>query len=354
MIDFTKRTILGSALVAPLLFASPAVAQDVELVIAGSGGGLAQVMDMLFDKPFEAETGVRVKALATTDRTSSLRAMMQAGNPIWDLAELTSIDYANASVEGWLEPIDWAVVDPDNALLDEAKLPDAAIAATYSTIIAQRTDMLPAEREMTTWADFWNVEAFPGPRALQDAVEENLEFALIADGVSPQDVYEVLATEEGIERAFAKLDEIKPHVVAWWTAGAQPVQMLSDGEVAFTTAWNGRITQLQQEGVPVKALWDGGALKPSYFAIMKGTEHKEEAQQYLTFLLTDPARAAQFASLVAYPGMAKDLYDHLPEDEGRTMPTHPDNVSNQFVVDALFWRERKDELQERWEEWMLQ
>jgi putative spermidine/putrescine transport system substrate-binding protein len=280
--------------------------------------------------------------------------MMQAGNPIWDVAELTPVEYATASLEGWLEPIDWSVADAGNLLPDDAKLADGGIAATYSTILAQRTDKLPEGRKMTSWADFWDVGTFPGPRALQDSVMENLEFALMADGVPHKQVYAVLATEEGVDRAFAKLDEIKPHVVAWWSAGAQPVQMLSDGEVAFTTAWNGRITQLKQEGVPVDVVWNGGAIKPSYVGIMKGTKHKKEAEQYIGFMVGDPVRSAKFAELVAYPGMVKGLYDHIDPELGRELPTHPDNIVGQFVVDAVFWARNMDALQERWQEWMLE
>ncbi len=349
----TRRSLLAAAAALPLMGGAVA-AQDVEITYAGSGGGLAQVMDQLFDKPFAEATGIRVKALATTDRISAMRAMMQAGNPIWDVAELTPVEYATASLEGWLEPIDWSVADAGNLLPDDAKLTDGGIAATYSTILAQRTDKLPEGRKMTSWADFWDVGTFPGPRALQDSVMENLEFALMADGVPHKQVYAVLATEEGVDRAFAKLDEIKPHVVAWWSAGAQPVQMLSDGEVAFTTAWNGRITQLKQEGVPVDVVWNGGAIKPSYVGIMKGTKHKKEAEQYIGFMVGDPVRSAKFAELVAYPGMVKGLYDHIDPELGRELPTHPDNIVGQFVVDAVFWARNMDALQERWQEWMLE
>lgn len=349
----TRRSLLAAAAALPLMGGAVA-AQDVEITYAGSGGGLAQVMDQLFDKPFAEATGIRVKALATTDRISAMRAMMQAGNPIWDVAELTPVEYATASLEGWLEPIDWSVADAGNLLPDDAKLADGGIAATYSTILAQRTDKLPEGRKMTSWADFWDVGTFPGPRALQDSVMENLEFALMADGVPHKQVYAVLATEEGVDRAFAKLDEIKPHVVAWWSAGAQPVQMLSDGEVAFTTAWNGRITQLKQEGVPVDVMWNGGAIKPSYVGIMKGTKHKKEAEQYIGFMVGDPVRSAKFAELVAYPGMVKGLYDHIDPELGRELPTHPDNIVGQFVVDAVFWARNMDALQERWQEWMLE
>lgn len=348
----TMKTL--TSLTASLLLATGAANAQTTLTYAGSGGGLAQVMQSVFEGPFTAETGIAINALATSDRAAAIRAMMTAGTPTWDVAELNPVDYATASLSGWLEPLDWSVIDPENRLPDAAKLPDAGIAATYSTILAVRTDALPAGAQMTSWADFWDVERFPGGRALQNSPIDNLEFALIADGVAPADVYTVLGTEEGQDRAFEAMDRIRPHITAWWTAGAQPVQLLSDNEVAYTSAWNGRISQLQADGVPVEINWNGGALKPSFVAIIRGSERVAEGQQYIGFMLTSPERAAQFAGMVPYPGLVAGLYDHLDADRGRSMPTHPDNVANQFVTDATFWGTHLQAIQERWEDWVLE
>lgn len=349
-----KHTRTLAALAFGALLTTTTAFADESITYAGSGGGLAQVMKIVFDDPFTAKTGITVNALATSDRASALKAMAVAGKTSWDVSELSPVDYAIASLSGWLQPLDWATIDPGNALPDNAKLADAGIAATYSTILAIRTDKLPDGKQMTSWADFWDVETFPGGRGLQNQPIDNLEFALIADGVEPADVYTVLATAEGQDRAFAKLDQIKPHVIAWWTAGAQPVQMLSDGEVAFTSAWNGRITKLAGEGVPVEINWNGGGLKASYIAIVKGSQNVEAGQKYISFVMTSPERAAQFAAMVPYPGLVKGLYDHIDPEMGASMPTHPDNISGQFVTDSLFWGKHLDDLKERWEDWILQ
>ena len=349
-----KLTKTITALTMSAALSAGAAFADGSITYAGSGGGLAQVMKGVFDDPFTAETGITVNALATTERASALKAMQVAGKVTWDVAELDPVAYATASLSGWLAPLDWAAIDPDNNLPDNARLPDAAVAATFSTIMAVRTDKLPDGKQMTSWADFWDVDTFPGGRALQNQPIDNLEFALIADGVAPADVYTVLATPEGQDRAFAKLDEIKPHVTAWWTAGAQPVQLLSDGEVAYTSAWNGRITKLAGEGVPVEINWNGGGIKASYVAIVKGSEKVEEGQKYISYMLTNAERAAQFASMVPYPGLVKGLYDHIPAEMGTSMPTHPDNVANQFVTDAVFWGKNLGPLKERWEDWILE
>jgi putative spermidine/putrescine transport system substrate-binding protein len=168
------------------------------------------------------------------------------------LTELNGPEYEQAVNAGYLQPIDWKKVDPDNKMPKIARQEYGLAIASYSTILAVRTDKLPEGKQMKSWKDFWNVKEFPGPRGLQNGAIDNLEFALLADGVAKDKIYDVLRTDAGLGRAFKKLDEIKPYITTWWTAGAQPVQMLANGEVYYTSAWNGRITKLAADGVPAR------------------------------------------------------------------------------------------------------
>src|SRR5207237_7488029 len=92
----------------------------------------------------------------------------------------------------------------------------------------------------------------------------NVEFALMADGVKTADVYKVLATKEGADRAFRKLTELRPNI-QWWEAGAQPPQFLVAGDVVMTTAYNGRIDAAQREGRNLKISWNGGIYDLDYW-----------------------------------------------------------------------------------------
>ena len=343
------KTGLAGVAIGLAMTVTPALAE--KMTLSSSGGQVAQLMQGVFTGPFTKETGIEVEYLATTERASSIKAMVLAGNTIWDVTELNAIEYATASLNGWLEPLDWAVIDPNNMLPDSARLKDAGIAATYSNILAIRTDKGAAP---SSWAEFWDVETFPGPRALQNQPFDNLEFALLADGVAKQDLYTVLGTDEGIERAFAKLDEIKPHIISWWTTGAQPIQMLADGEVYYTSAFNGRLTKMAAEGQPVRIVWNGGAVKPSYVAIPKGAPNRAAADRFLTFMLTSPERAAAFAGFAPYPFFTKGLYDILPPEKGAILPTYPANLEQQFVSNDLWWGAHYSDLNERWQDWILE
>lgn len=328
-------------------------AEDITVTISGSGGTLADVIKATFEEPFTQATGIKVKAVATTNRVSALKAMKAAGKALWDSTELSGSDLAQAVKAGYLQPIDWSIVDPTKKMPTMARHKYGLATATYTTILAVRTDKLPSGRQMKSWAEFWDVKSFPGPRALQNKPQDNLEFALLADGVAKEKIYEVLSTETGLDRAFRKLDQIKPHIVSWWTAGAQPVQMLTGGEAFFTSAWNGRITKLAADGVPVVMSWEGGAMKLSYQAIPVGARYPKEAQRYLAFTVADAKRSAEYLKVMPYPGFTPGIYDHLPPAMAKEMPTFPANARVQFHTDDEFWAEREVLLTERWQAWLL-
>ena len=95
----------------------------------------------------------------------------------------------------------------------------------------------------------------------------------MADGVAPKDVYGVLATKEGQDRAFKKLDEIKSSI-QWWEAGAQPPQYLASGDVVMSSAYNGRIAAVQKES-NLKVVWNGGIYDFDAWAIPKGRRNRK-------------------------------------------------------------------------------
>ncbi len=179
--------------------------------------------------------------------------------------------------------------------------------------------------------------------AHHDAVTDaNLEWALVADGVPYDQVYDVLSTSEGVNRAFAKLDTIKDHII-WWEAGAQPPQLLADGEVAIASAFNGRIFNAQvMEDQPFTIIWDGQVFELDGFVIPAGTPNMKAAKEFLRFA-TDTQRLADQAKYIAY-GPARKSSAPLVSTHAETgiemaphMPTNPENFKTPIKKDALFW-----------------
>lgn len=332
-----------------------AAAEDKVLTISGSGGVVAEVNAKIFIPPFETESGWTAKQVsAESSRMAELEAMVQAGRTTWDISEISASNYPIAVAKDLLEPIDYALVDPKDELPEVARAEYGVAAASYSTVLVQNKAHNPEGKKMESWADFWDVETFPGPRSLGNRPQYNLEFALLADGVAKEDLYKVLATDEGVDRAFAKLDEIKESIPVWWSSGAQTVQLLSDEEVFYTTTYNGRVGKLQEAGMPVEIVWNGGALHVSYVGIPKGTPHREQAHLYVQIRTMRPELEREYLKLLPYPSFAPGLFDGMPQEVVAQMPTYPANEKAQFAANEQFWAENLDRLQERWNEWLLE
>ena len=185
----------------------------------------------------------------------------------------------------------------------------------------------------------------------------NLEFALMGDGVPADEVYALLDTEEGVERAFAKLDTIKDHVV-WWQAGAQPPQMLADGEVLMSTAYNGRIFNAQVlEEQPFVIVWDGQVLDTGFLAILEGAPNPEAAQRFVEFAAR-PSSMAGTARYISYSPTRRSA-EALISTHAEThvsmrphMPNTPDNVKRALHNDWEWWSDNRDDMNERFAAWL--
>jgi putative spermidine/putrescine transport system substrate-binding protein len=200
-------------------------------------------------------------------------------------------------------------------------------------------------------ADFFNVKKFPGKRGMRKNPKANLEFALIADGVPTDEVYDVLSTEEGKNRAFAKLNSIKDHVV-WWEAGAQPPQLLADGEVAMTTAYNGRLfNAIVNEKKPFVIVWDGQVWDLDLWVIPEGTRNLNTALEFVAFS-TDTVRNWDQSNYISYGPVRKSAQALLAPEMVPHMPTAKKNFKNALQNDYQFWADNQDELNDRFNTWL--
>jgi putative spermidine/putrescine transport system substrate-binding protein len=200
----------------------------------------------------------------------------------------------------------------------------------------------------TGWADFFDSKKFPGKRAIRNGAKWNLEVALIADGVPAKDVYTVLRSPDGVDRAFRKLDTIKPDLV-FWKSGAQPPQMLAAGDVVMTTAYNGRITAANEKDKKnFKMVWKDTPWTMDSWVIMKGTPNKAGAEKLVEYL-GRPDNQAKLPKYVRYGVTAKDAkVDASLMDE---LPTNPAIHNQSFKEDPKFWIDNGDKIAERWTRW---
>ncbi|MDR5798100.1 ABC transporter substrate-binding protein [Caballeronia sp. LZ008] len=350
MASFRRNATCG--IIAALALTS-AYAQADSMVLATYGGAWANLLKTACGDPFTKATGVTVNNASTGDSLAQMRVQQTTGNVLWDISPTEGASLPVAERNKWLLPIDWKVVDPDNKLPAIARKTYAMGAIAYTTAIGYRTDKVAAGKKFNGWSDFWDTKNFPGPRSLRDSPMENLEFALIADGVPADKVYEVLKAPGGIDRAFRKLDEIKSAITVWWTTGQQPVQLLATGDAYYVTAFNGRIAQLQKDKVPVSIVWNGGSQMVSYYSVQKGAQNPKAAMEFMKFCWNDPERLAQIARSLPYSGFNADMYKILSADEAKGLPTATANASVQFTFDADFWADHQKDVLARWQAWRL-
>lgn len=332
------------------------------LTIVSWGGAYTNSQIEAYHKPWINKTGNQVISEDYNGGIAEIKAQVEAGNVTWDVVDVELSDAVRACDEGLLELIDASALPPapdgTPATEDflEGTLHDCAVAnIVWSTIFAYDSSVL--SEGPTSIADFFDTEKFPGKRGIRKNPKANLEMALMADGVAAGDVYEVLGTEEGVDRAFAKLDLIKDSVV-WWEAGAQPPQLLADGEVVMTTAYNGRIfNAVAAEDKPFEIVWDGQILDLDLWVIPKGSPRKSLAMDFVGFSTATEQLAAQ-ASYISYgparqsSGPLVGKFHNKDIDMGPQMPTAEINMANALLNDFEFWADNQDQLNERFNAWL--
>jgi putative spermidine/putrescine transport system substrate-binding protein len=341
-----------------------AFAASADVTVMSWGGAYGEAQTEAFVKPFIAATGKNAIMTDSDNPAPAIKAMVEAGNVTVDVASVEYADGIRLCDEGVLEPIDIATLPAgaDGTPAADDFLPGAVTECAVSTdiwsnVFAYDTTKFP--EGPTKVADFFDLEKFPGKRGLKKGAKAVLELALLGDGVPAADVYNVLSTPEGVDRAFAKLDTIKKDVV-WWEAGSQAPQLLADGEVAMTTAYNGRIfAAAMNEGKPFQIVWDGQIYENEMFVVPKGAPNLADAMEFVKFATSTEGLRASAQQISYGPARKSAMATEIVFKDGKTvmaphLPTAPENMTNALETSATFWVDHDAELNERFQAWLSQ
>lgn len=344
MIALSVRTLaLATALVAGL--SSAATAQEV-VTYGTDGGGILDIVTKALISPAEKKLGIRVVTDANTDRYPVVKAHVMSGKPTWDLFDASAGYCARGVQEGMLEKLDYALLP--NAKDIPAAFKDQYSVGTqaYATVLAFNTDKFK-QGGPKNWADFWDVQKFPGRRALRNYARPMLEIALLADGVKPEELYPL-----DVDRAYAKLAKIKPHVAVWWTSGAESTQLLFDNEVDMLPLWDGRATMAISQGAAAVFTRNQAIMEYSCIAVLKGSAHKVAAMKFINEML-DAKGQADFASGWTTGPLNPGFAQHMEPKRLATLTTAPENMKVQIPLSATWWASPAGEAAEkRWLQFM--
>lgn len=332
-----------------LILPKAAFAGDQLRIIAGGGALQASQRKALF-QPFSKATGIKITEDEYNYESEKIRAMVETKTVSWDVIDMGQSGAVRLCDAGALEVLDWKKLGLDRSeFLGDGKYDCGVPSHVSSGIVAYDKDKLPNGPK--TIADLFDLQKFPGKRGLLKDPYSNLEWALIADGVAKTDVYNLLRTSEGVERALRKLDTIKKDVI-WWTSGAQPPQLLADGQVVMTSAWNGRIYDaVKNSGKHFEIMWDAQIVTFNLWSIPKGTPHRDEAYRFIGFAASAQSQA-ELTHYIAYGAGNMESAKLIDSATLSDLPTAPEHAAQALDLDVVFWIERGDQLRERFNVWL--
>lgn len=325
---------------ADVQFECPSDLSEVkELRMMESGGTSGDSIEEAYIKPFTEATGIKVVRDSPWSM-GQLQAMVESGEATYDLYELGMNDVVAARELGLIQPIDWDHVAPE-PIYDDVKFEDA-LGYQYVSVIMVWRDGVKAPQN---WVDFFDTENFPGKRALSDYPSTTLYAAAMGGGADPSDLDPL-----DLDLAFETLERVKDDVDVWWQAGAQPPQLLKDGEVDYAIAWHGRV--VDEDGLNWS--FQDAPASAGMFTIPKNVDQiRKCAAERLLYEFTVPENNLVAAEIVPYTGPSVGLSDILPADLAPKVTTSKENRAVAVTVAPEWWADNVDMIQERWEQFKL-
>jgi putative spermidine/putrescine transport system substrate-binding protein len=333
---------LGAALF--FLSTYAAVANDLTVISFGRADRAALVK--AYVDPFAKSTGINTHSLSYDGQVTELTQMVQAGAPIWDVMQVESRTLVQGCRLGLFEKL-----DASRLALPQDLIPGAVsecgvgiFAWSQALIYSDKLQQAPH-----SWADFWDTRKFPGKRGLRRSAKYTLEIALMADGVAPKDVYRVLGTEAGVDRAFRKLDQIKKNTV-WWEAAAQPGALMSAGWVSMTSAYTLWFDPQQERNQHMRIVWNQSLYDIDSWAIPKGSPKRDEAYRFISFA-SAPEQQKVLSENLTYGPTNRAALNLLPPRLVSNLPSASANLADALRIDSAFWIEHGDALERRFNNW---
>lgn len=304
-------------------------------------------METAYFNPFRKATGITVNDVTYDGQTDELNEMVKLGKPTWDVMQVETRTLDLGCKEGLFEKLDHSRIgDKVDSVRGSTSECGSGIFAWSHAFVYNADKVVGAP---TSWADFWDVKKFPGKRGLRRSAKYTLEIALLADGVAPADIYTMLATKQGVDRAFRKLDQIRPDTI-WWEAAPQPAVFLAAGRIVMSSAYTFWIGAEQKRGKNLKIVWNGSLYDFDSWAIPKGTPRTADAYKFIAFS-RKPENQKMFSQELAYGPANKKALSMLEPKLASSLPTAEANLKGAIAINIPFWIRYGTELEKRFADW---
>lgn len=312
------------------------------IVLADGGGTFGEAAAKAIYEPCGKELGIDVQVVPYDYSVGQIKAQVQ-GPKEWDVVSLGAF-LTDENADSILAPIDTDIVDRSG--LDEDLLFDYWVPYDITVIgVGHNTEKL--KDAPTTWADLWDVENFPGRGTLEkNAVNYNLELALLADGVAPADMYPI-----DYDRAFKKLDELfEIRDMMFYDSGTTLVQQYQTATAVIGSGMGGRFLQAAAEGAPVSMSSEGAIQAFTSWAVLKSAPQTKNAMRFINCAISAERQAAFIKEFPGEAPVNADAFELLPAELREALPEPNDpSVLNSSVK---YWAEEFDTATERWNQWL--
>lgn len=340
---------LGAAFAGPALVGSAATAAGRSVTVYGFGGDWKSALLEAFAKPFTRQTGIAVR-YQEPFIFAKLLAMHQAQAMQIDASPVQGEELYRARDAKLMTPLDFSIIDRSAIDPRQIHLGNAIGSHTLSYVVCYSKKKWPGAHHPASWADFWDVDKFPGRRALRGSEELwTIEAALKADGVKDSAFYPL-----DVGRAFRSLDRIKPHIKTWWSDNSLSQQLMEQGDVDLIGMMCGRATKsIRDHHAPFAMVWneaicEGGM---SGWIVPAGCPNPKGGMKFLDFVGRAEYQAV-FARLIYYGPQNPKAYDLIDPQLARLLPTYPENQKLAHMVDFSWWAANLAMMQRRFQLWL--
>lgn len=345
----TALMVLASA----VAFAAP----EKPLTVVSWGGNYTRSQMLAYVKPYREKTNEWVRMETYNGGLKEIRTQIETANVVWDVVDFELSDLIRGCREGLLEKIDHSTLPPgadgtpaSKDFIDGAFTECGVGQTVWSTVVAYNRERFGDARPAKV-ADFFDMQKFPGKRGLRRDPRVVMEWALMADGVAPGQVYATLGSEQGQKRAFAVMDRIKSGIV-FWEAGSDPAKLLDSGAVVMTSVWNGRMFRpIAEQGKPFVILWDGQIWDIDSWGIPKGSDNLAKALDFIRFS-TGSGPLAEQTKYITYGPARKSSMAIVADQTKPLLPTAQENMASALQTDAEWWATNHVAMRARFEQWL--
>ncbi|MBB95407.1 MAG: hypothetical protein CML68_12550 [Rhodobacteraceae bacterium] len=305
-------------------------AQAKEIVVVNWGGTAKDVLQEVMCDTYTAETGIPVVVDGSGPSAGKIRAMVESGAVVWDLCDSGAGSAIILEQQGMSQPIDYSIVDKSK-VLEGTAYTNGVGNYVYSYVLATNPKMLGGNVPQS-WEDVWNVKDFPGMRTFRKSVRGQLESATMAQGVAPEDVYEVLGTEDGIAAAIAKFRELRDNIIVWGS-GSDSQNLFLQEEVAIGNIWSTRAHLLkdQMDEGAFQVSFNGGVIAPGIWVVPKDNPAGSEEVMKFIAHAQDPALQVKWLEMIGSGPINPEAAALVPAELAPWNPSSPENLATQIL-----------------------